>query len=64
MYCISPIENVNRIHILFEFFSSVFRSRDIQLLMKKIFPVFGLFFVFKKAEAIGPTGRVSNTDRL
>ena len=41
------IENVNRIHMLLEFFSSAFCSRDTKVLMKKIFTVFASFFVFK-----------------
>ena len=36
------IENVNRIYMLFEFSYSAFRSLDIQLLMKKMLPVFEL----------------------
>ena len=34
--------------MLFEFFSSAFRSRDIKLLMKKIFPVFASFFCIQE----------------
>ena len=34
--------------MLFDFFSSAFRSRDIQLLIKKIFHLFASFLVFKK----------------
>ena len=46
------VENVNRIHMLFEFFSSAFRSRGIQLLMKKIVPVFASFFCIQETSIL------------